>query len=76
MSVPPVIGAPLVVRRVRISPTDVVYLKGIVEASDGLAVVFAESGGELMVATTPEQVDELDVLLRDLQEEIGALLEG
>lgn len=75
MSVPPVLGPPLVVRRVRVPPTEVVYVKGIVEASEGLAVVFAESGGELMVATLPSQLDELDNLLRDLRDEIGALLE-
>lgn len=75
MSVPAVLGAPLVVRRVRVAPTEVVYVKGIVEASEGLAVVFAESGGELMIATMPSQLDELDTLLRDLRDEIGALLE-
>lgn len=76
MSVPPVLGAPLVVRRVRVPPTEVVYVKGIIEASEGLAVVFAESGGELMIATMPEQLAELDLLLCDLRDEIGALLES
>lgn len=66
----------MVVRRVRVAPTEVVFVKGIIEASEGLAVVFAESGGDLMIATMPEQLDELDHLLRDLKDEIGALLEG
>lgn len=76
MSVPHLFGPPLVARRVRVAPTDVVYLRGIVEASEGLAIVFAESGGELLLATTPEQVDALDELLRDFQDELGALLES
>jgi len=74
--VPPLLAPPLVARRVRIAPTDVVYLKGIIEASEGLAVVFAESGGELVIATMPEQLDALDELLRDLQDEIGLMLEA
>ena len=76
MPVPPLLAPPLVARRVRIAPTDVVYLKGIIEASEGLAVVFAESGGELVIATMPEQLDALDELLRDLQDEIGLMLEA
>lgn len=76
MPVPPLLGPPLVARRVRIAPTDVVYLKGIIEASEGLAVVFAESGGELVIATMPEQIEALDELLRDLQDEIGLMLEA
>lgn len=76
MPVPPILDANLVARRVRVAPTDVVYLKGIVEASEGLAVVFAESGGELVLATMPEQLEALDELLRDLQEEIGAMVEA
>lgn len=75
MFAPPLLGAPLVVRRVRVSPTEVVYVRGIIEASEGLAIVFAEAGGELMIATLPSQLDELDDLLRDLRDEIGLLLE-
>ena len=65
----------LVVRRVRVSPREVVFLKGVIEASEGVAAVFAESGGDLTIATMPSQKDELDRILQDLQAETGALLD-
>jgi hypothetical protein len=68
--------AGLVVRRVRIAPREVVFLKGVIEASEGVAAVFAESGGDLTIATLPTQRDELDRILQDLQEETGALLDS
>ena len=61
-------------RRVRVRPRDVVYVKGILEASEGLAVVFAERGGELVFATPPSRVAELDAFLADLAHEIGAVV--
>ncbi len=65
----------LVVRRVRVAPREVVFLKGVIEASEGVAAVFAESGGDLTIATMPSQKDELDRILQDLQAETGALLD-
>jgi hypothetical protein len=65
----------LAVRRIRVVPREVVFVKGVIEASDGLAVVFAVSGGDLTIATPESQLAALDATLRDLQEEIGALLE-
>jgi hypothetical protein len=65
----------LVFRRMRLVPKDVVFVKGIIEASEGLAMVFSEGGGELVIATSPSRVHELDLALRDLQEETGALLD-
>jgi len=62
----------MVARRVRVAPEDVVYVKGLVEASDGLAAVFAEHGGELLVAAPFGREAELDELLADLAREIGA----
>jgi hypothetical protein len=66
----------LIIRQVRIAPRDVVFLKGVIEASEGLAAVFAESGGDLTIATLPTQKDELDRILQDLSEETGALLDS
>jgi len=65
----------LICRRVRIAPREVVFLKGVIEASEGVAAVFAERGGDLTIATLPNQKDELDRILQDLQEETGALLD-
>jgi hypothetical protein len=71
----PMMVRDLVVRRVRVSPREVVFLKGVIEASEGVAAVFAESGGDLTIATVPSQKDELDRILQDLQVETGALLD-
>jgi hypothetical protein len=64
----------LIFRRVRVRAREVVFVKGVIEASEGLAVVFAESGGELTIASLPSQERELDEILRDLETDAGALL--
>lgn len=71
--VSPCVGEGMVVRRVVLRAKDVVFFKGIVEASEGLAAVFAESGGDLSVAAPLARVQELDALLDDLCAELGAL---
>lgn len=63
----------LVVRRVLIRARDVVFFKGVVEASEGLAAVFAEGGGDLHVAAPAERANELAALLEDLCAELGAV---
>ena len=68
--VAPCLGEGMVVRRVVIRTRDVVFFKGIVEASEGLAAVFAEHGGDLTVAAPEGRAAELDKLLRDLAEEL------
>lgn len=65
----------LVTRRVRVPAPEVVFVKGVIEASEGVGVVFADSGGDLTIATLPSQKDELDRILHDLAHEVGALLE-
>ena len=67
-----VVSAGMLVRRVRVLARDVVFVKGLVEASDGLASVFAEQGGELCVAAPREREAELDELLSDLEAELSA----
>lgn len=69
----PCVGDGLVVRRVVMRARDVVFFKGIVEASDGLAAVFAEHGGDLIVAAPAARVKELDAFLDDLCPELGAM---
>jgi hypothetical protein len=69
-SVAPCIGDGMVVRRILMDAREVVYFKGIIEAHDGLAAVFAERGGELWVAATESRGAELDVVLDDLSREI------
>ena len=70
----PLVGRELVTRNVRVRARDVVYVKGIFEASEGLGALFAERGGDLVIAAHPSRVAELDELLADLADEIGALV--
>ncbi len=71
--VAPCIGDGMVVRRVVVRAKDVVFLKGIVEAHEGLAQVFAESGGDLTLAAPACREGELDLLVDDLCAELGAM---
>jgi hypothetical protein len=63
----------MVVRRVVMRARDVVFFKGVVEASEGLAAVFAEHGGDLVVAAPQGRVAELDAVLDDLCAELDAM---
>jgi hypothetical protein len=68
------VGPGLVTRRVRVASRDVVFVKGLIEASEGLGALFAERGGDLLLATTDSRSGDLDELLADLEAEIGALV--
>ena len=72
-AVAPCVGEGMVVRRVVLRAPDVVFFKGVIEASEGLAAVFAESGGDLTIAAPAEREAELDSLLDSLCVELGAL---
>lgn len=74
MSVPPLLGQGLVTRRLVVRARDVGFLKGIVEAHEGLALVFAESGGELTLASAADREEELDALARDLAKDFGGIV--
>lgn len=65
----------MITRRMRVAAREVVFVKGVIEASDGLAAVFAENGGDLTIAAPADRERELDEVLLDLQRETGALLE-
>ena len=69
------IDSDLVTRRVYVRAEDVVFVKGIFEASEGLGAMFAEHGGELVVAAHASRAAELDELLTDLVVEFGAVVE-
>ena len=58
------------IRRVVVAPRDVVYLKGILEASEGLGLLLADQGGELALLTTGSQLAQLESLIDDLASEI------
>ena len=71
--VTPCLGDGLVVRRLVIRSRDVVFFKGVIEASEGLAAVFAEHGGDLTVAAPVSRAPELDAVLGELCVELGAV---
>jgi len=64
----------MISRRLVVRAKDVAFLKGIVEAHEGLAQVFAEGGGDLTIASPVGREAELDELVRDLAEELGGIL--
>jgi hypothetical protein len=66
----------MITRQVRVRTRDVVFLKGVVEAEEGLAQVFAERGGDLTLAAPAGRARELDELVEDLCRELGALRVG
>jgi len=62
----------LVAREVSVAKEDVVFVKGVFEASEGLGALFAERGGELVIAAPTSRAAELDEVLADLVVELGA----
>jgi hypothetical protein len=74
MSTAPLLGRGLVARRFSVDKEDVVFVKGVLEASEGLGALFAERGGELVIAAPESRAAELDEVLADLQRELGARL--
>jgi hypothetical protein len=73
VSQPPFIGEGMVTRRLLVRSEDVVFVKGIIEASEGLAQMFAESGGDLTLASPACRESELEALVCDLVLEQGAV---
>lgn len=66
-----------VTRRVVVATEEVVYVRSILEASNGVAAVYSESGGDLTLVTSSCRLAELEQLLLDLERELaGAWLLG
>jgi Domain of unknown function (DUF4911) len=65
----------LVVRRLRVKNQDVVFVKGIFEASEGLCAMYAERGGDLTIVAPVSRERELDLVLRDLAQELCGVLD-
>lgn len=60
----------MVAHSVRVAPRDVVFVKGLLEASEGLAAVFAEKGGDLILAAPRSQESELKAFIVELRAEL------
>jgi hypothetical protein len=72
--IPPFMGgAAMVTRRLVVRAKDVVFVKGIIEASEGLAQLFAEKGGDITLAAPADRARELDLLVEDLVRDVGAM---
>jgi hypothetical protein len=65
----------VVERRVRVAARDVVLIKGICEASEGLCAMFAEHGGDLVLSASRSREKELDELVQDLRVDFAAELD-
>jgi hypothetical protein len=63
----------MAVRHIVLRARDVVFFKGIIEANEGLASVFAEHGGDLLVASPVDRERELDSVLEQVCGELAAL---
>ncbi len=66
----------LIVRHLSVKNEDVVYVKGIFEASEGLCAMFAVHGGELTIIAPVSRSLELDAVLRDLALELDGVLDA
>lgn len=61
----------IAVRRVTVSKDEMVFLRHVIEASEGLGFIVAESGGDAFVMSSTSQEAELDQLLSDLSVEMS-----
>lgn len=66
----------MVARSLVVRACDVVLVKGIVEAHDGVAQVRAEHGGDLLLVAPASRARELDEIATDLARELGGILGG
>lgn len=65
----------LLVRRLRVKPEDVVFVKGIFEASEGLCAMYAQRGGDLTIVAPVSRARELDLVLNDLARELQGIVD-
>lgn len=74
MAAPPLAGPGLTTLRLRIQDADVVLLRAIVEAYDGLAVIYGDGSGVICLSAPCSRAAELDQLVDDLRQEIPLTL--
>jgi len=64
-------AAGFVALRVIVPKRDVVYVRSVLEASDGVGLVSAIKGGDMLICGSQSRMDELTEVLGDLQSELG-----
>ena len=67
----PLLGDGLVTRAITVAPRDVVLVRALLEAREGLGMMFAERGGDLVLASPTCLARDLDDFLDDLAGEIA-----
>jgi hypothetical protein len=67
----PPLGPGLITRRVRVADADVIWIRAILEAYDGLAFTYGDGSGVLALTTTESQARELEELLNELSAELS-----
>ncbi|HVU01775.1 MAG TPA: hypothetical protein VHE30_08485 [Polyangiaceae bacterium] len=83
----PFLSEDLVVHRLRVREPDVVFVKSILEASEGLGAVFAEprasafgrritDGGDIVIAGPRSRARELRETVEDLRRELAFCVSG
>ena len=65
--VAPLVGDGMVSRRIVVEAADALLVKAVVEAHEGVACVFGESGGTLIIASPSDRERELDALLLEVE---------
>jgi hypothetical protein len=68
----PLVGDGMVSRRIVVMAADAMLVKALVEAHEGVACVFAESGGDLTIAAPADRERELEALLLAIDELLSA----
>ncbi|MCH2110164.1 MAG: DUF4911 domain-containing protein [Polyangiaceae bacterium] len=62
---------PLFARAFRTEPSDMVYLRSLLEANNGLGLLAARKGGEAVIFCTEDFREDLEAFLEDLASEIA-----
>lgn len=71
--IPEITDPALVSRRMFVEARQVAFIKSVVEASEGLACMFAERGGELLLVAPRSREAELERLVHDLRDDLCAI---
>jgi hypothetical protein len=70
MSAQSIYSDDLIVREFECELRDVVYVKSIANAYDGLCCLFSEKGGKIRLVAPKGREAELDLLVNDLRDEL------
>jgi len=57
-------------RPVSVTASDLVYLRHILEASEGLGFVIGNKGGDVLLVSSTALADDLDAFIFDMQKEM------